>query len=242
MEEKEYCQLFSDAFQLNGLSGLLTAERVNQTVRFIDYLTEENQKYNLTAICDPTSIVYKHFVDSLLASNLFSGNASVIDIGCGGGFPTVPLAIFRPDLHITAIDSTEKKIRFIDAASRIAGFSVTAISGRAEVLATSDMREKADIVTSRAVASLPILVELCLPFVRLGGSLIAMKGPDLSRELKEAKNAIKILGGNIEDIQSASLRLPHGATEQRNLLVVRKISSTPLQYPRAFGQIKKKHL
>lgn len=242
MEEINDFQLFSEAFGQNGLSRLLTADRVAQAACFVQYLAQENAKYNLTAISDPVSVIYKHFVDSLLAQHLFCENAFVIDVGCGGGFPTIPLAIFRPDLRITAIDSTEKKIKFIKSASNVINLPVTAIVGRAEELSVGSMRESADIVTSRAVASLPILVELCLPFVRIGGYLIAMKGPGAPRELEEAKSAIEILGGSIEAVHPAVLHLPAKTTEQRIFLLIKKVKSTPAQYPRSFGQIKKKHL
>jgi 16S rRNA (guanine527-N7)-methyltransferase len=175
---------------------------------------------------------------------LIPKSSKVLDVGCGAGFPTLPLAIFRPDLLITAIDSTAKRIEYVNStASKLDLNNVTAISARAEEIAhTPAFRENFDIVTARAVASLPILTELCLPMVKTGGTFIAMKGSKADEELVSSQKAIQICGGKIRKIFQPSLANQDNSCETRYLIQIDKLSATPLNYPRHFSKISKKPL
>jgi 16S rRNA (guanine527-N7)-methyltransferase len=187
-------------------------------------------------------VILKHFADSLIAVEDFPEGARIIDVGCGGGFPTFPLAIARPDLNITALDSTEKKINFVKATARELGLSnITAISDRAEALGRGEMRESFDHATARAVAALPVLSELCLPFVKVGGSFVAMKSVRIDEELAAAKkkNIFSLLGGEKEPRVDV-LKLTDGGEELfRSIAVTKKLTPTPAKYPRPYAQIVK---
>ncbi len=208
-----------------------------------DYLCQRllrwNEHVNLTAITDPDEIVIKHFVDSLTLmpyTDLPHG-ANVIDVGCGAGFPGLPIIIHRPDLNITFLDSVGKKLSFISEALSNSGLLGETVHVRAEELAHQKThREKFDLAVSRAVASLNILAEYCLPFVKPGGYFIAMKGAQDEVEL--GSNAIKQLGGEIEQV--VSLKLPNN--DERNLIIVKKISQTSSKYPRKSKKISTKPL
>lgn len=208
-----------------------------------DYLCQRllrwNEHVNLTAITDPDEIVIKHFVDSLTLmpyTDLPHG-ANVIDVGCGAGFPGLPIIIHRPDLNITFLDSVGKKLSFISEALSNSGLLGETVHARAEELAYQKThREKFDLAVSRAVASLNILAEYCLPFVKPGGYFIAMKGAQDEVEL--GSNAIKQLGGEIEQV--VSLKLPNN--DERNLIIVKKISQTSSKYPRKSKKISTKPL
>lgn len=208
-----------------------------------DYLCQRllrwNEHVNLTAITDPDEIVIKHFVDSLTLmpyTDLPHG-ANVIDVGCGAGFPGLPIIIHRPDLNITFLDSVGKKLSFISEALSNSGLLGETVHARAEELAHQKThREKFDLAVSRAVASLNILAEYCLPFVKPGGYFIAMKGAQDEVEL--GSNAIKQHGGEIEQV--VSLKLPNN--DERNLIIVKKISQTSSKYPRKSKKISTKPL
>lgn len=208
-----------------------------------DYLCQRllrwNEHVNLTAITDPNEIVIKHFVDSLTLipyANLPEG-ASVIDVGCGAGFPGLPIIIKRPDLNITFLDSVGKKLTFIKDALSNCGLLGDIVHARAEELShQKQYRERFDLAVSRAVAPLNILAEYCLPFVKPGGYFIAMKGAQDEAEL--GTNAIKTLGGNIEQV--VLLKLPNDDT--RNLIIIKKISQTSSKYPRKSKKISTKPL
>lgn len=210
-------------------------------------LRETNEKYNLTAITDDTGIAYRHFADCLLAARLFPRGAKVLDVGCGGGFPTLPLAIVRPDLTITAMDSTAKKLGFIREAAEALGLNnVTTLCARAEEAAHTDIRESFDAVCARAVARLNILAEWCVPFVKVDGVFLALKGKDGLAELAEASHAFEVLhctaGG-----EEYSLLAPEGKSTEpvpqgRCVITARKTAPTPAEYPRNGGKIKKKPL
>ena len=183
---------------------------------------------NLTAIREEKEIILKHYADCLLASHLLPENGRLLDVGCGGGFPTLPLAIVRPGLSVTAVDSTAKKLVFVRDAAKALGLRVETLPGRAEDLGRKpDFREKYNAVTARAVAELRVLAEWCLPFVRVGGVFVAMKGSSGKEELEKAKKAIKTLGGSVETIEERAL-----GDALRINIVVRKISKTPTGYPR----------
>lgn len=202
-------------------------------------LVRWNNHINLTAITEPDEIIIKHFVDSL---SIFSAvdlprGASVIDVGCGAGFPGLPLLIARPDLDLTFLDSVGKKLSFIKEVMRYNGLMGDVVHDRAENIGLSvKYRESFDFAVTRAVAPLNMLAEYCLPLVKVGGMYVSMKGADSEVEL--GKNAIEKLGGKIENI--VSLELPTG--DKRNLILIRKISQTSIKYPRKSKKISSKPL
>ncbi len=242
MEYTEFETLFCGAMQKNGLQPLGTTETV-ALHRFSEHLMKINQVTNLTAIRNLPDVIDKHLVDCLLASEILPQGARVLDIGCGAGFPSIPLAIARPDLKIVSLDSTAKKIAFVSEAANLLGLSnLTAIAGRAEDLTIREKLGLFDVVVSRAVANMRVLVELCLPYARIGGFVLALKGAKAEEELRESKNAIKILGGGGAVLHEKRLHLANGETEQRCLIEVPKTKQTPQGYPRAYAAIAKKPL
>ncbi len=203
-------------------------------------LVDFNAHTNLTAITDEAGVILRHFADSLTAASYIGEkSAKILDVGCGGGFPTLPLAIARPDCRFFALDSTAKKLTFVAEAADLLHLPVTTLPARAEELAANPAhRERYDLVFSRAVARLPMLCELCLPFVKVGGRLVALKGADGEIELAEAQSAIAKLGGRLITKQIFSL----GDAGGRVILEIEKIRPTPTAYPRAFAKIKKNPL
>ncbi|MDE6667788.1 MAG: 16S rRNA (guanine(527)-N(7))-methyltransferase RsmG [Clostridia bacterium] len=207
---------------------------------FSEILTEFNQKYNLTAISDEKEVYIKHFFDSIYPQKYFPEGAKVVEIGSGGGFPSVPLKIVRDDLNFTLIESTGKKCEYLKHVVDNLGFcGVQVLNIRAEDGGKDKfLREKFDIATARAVARLNTLCEYCLPFVKIGGRFIAYKG-DADEEIKEAENAIKTLGGEVEKVEKYDL--PEGFG-RRTVIVIKKVKSTPAKYPRGRGLERKKPL
>lgn len=215
-----------------------------------EMLTEFNAHTNVTALKTESDICSRHFVDSLypLKYDLIPQNARVIDIGCGAGFPGLPLKLLRPDIEIHFVDSTEKKLRFTKSVSDRFSLDAKVHPARAEELVAAGHREAYDVVVSRAVAALPVLCELCLPFVKKDGSFIAYKSakecdkanPDseLSRSLK----AIPALGAKIECVLEAPLAEADGSVSEHALLVLRKVKPTNPIYPRRYAAIVKKPL
>ena len=227
---------FSALFEKGGMS--VTEEQYLLLDEYAELLVEYNKVMNLTGITDPRGISEKHFLDSLLVFNLanIAENSSVIDVGTGAGFPGVPMKLYRPDLDVTLLDSLNKRINFLSAVSD-ATLPMKCIHARAEEEGRkSELREKFDVSIARAVAALPILAEYCLPYVRVGGRFIAMKGP--GEDISQGESAVKTLGGEIADIKK--YELPSG--DNRVMVIVKKISSTPTKYPRNGGQISKKNL
>ena len=193
---------------------------------FAAFLKEENAKYNLTAITSEEEIISKHFYDSLVGERFLESGATVCDIGSGAGFPLIPLAVLRQDCSFIGVDSTQKKVNFINAAcAKLDIKNCYAVHARAEDVKP---RESFTAVTARAVASLNTLAEYCLPILRVGGVMIAYKGSNADEELVEAKGALKILGGQAEEIYRYTL--PTG--EARAIIAIKKISPTPAKYPR----------
>ncbi len=206
-------------------------------------MLQENEKYNLTAITEPNKIILNHYADCAVLALKLPLGAKIIDVGCGAGFPTLPLAIVRDDLKITAMDSTAKRVLYVEnTANALSLNNVTAITMRAEDGGKSpEYRERFDFATARAVAEMRVLAELCLPYVKIGGKMIAMKGKNAEFELSGAKRAIAILGGSNPKIENITLV---GGEEafSHPLITVEKKTKTPATYPRPYAQISKKPL
>lgn len=230
--------LLEDAAKL-GIS--VTDEMLSRFEKLAFLLVEQNKTMNLTAITDPDGIAVKHFADSISALSAadFPQGAKVLDVGTGAGFPSIPLLIARPDLDMTMIDSTAKKLKYVSSAVESLGLTAEVLHTRAEEAGQNkEYREKFDIVCSRAVAALNVLCEYCLPFVKVGGVFLAMKGAKAQEEIADAKAAIKTLGGKI--IDEKSFTLSDGG--ERTIVVIKKISQVPPKYPRVSAQIAKKPL
>lgn len=202
--------------------------------KYMDLLLEWNEKINLTAITDKDEIILKHFIDSLTIEKYIKDNDKVIDLGTGAGFPGIPLKIKNESIDITLVDSLNKRVNFLNEVIKELNLkNITAIHSRIEDLAhDKNFREKYDVVTSRAVANMSTLVEYMLPFAKIGGICICMKGPNVDEELENAKGAIKKLGGKVEKVES--LTLPDSDIE-RNIVIIKKISQTDKKYPRKAG-------
>ena len=228
---------FGRIFRDNGLEDFLEC---SEKFEFLyGKLIEANSRVNITAITDRDEVIVKHFADCVRVAEYIPQNADVVDIGCGGGFPTLPLAIVRPDIKIFAVDSVAKKLVFVDGVSRDLGLSVTVAAARAEELGhDEELREKFDVCVSRAVARLDGLSELCLPLVKVGGAFVAMKGSDGLAELRVAENAVRILGGS----PSASAAFRRSDGSERYIFRIEKTSVTPEKYPRKYNKIKKEPL
>lgn len=219
----------------------LTEEQVQGFYLYMETLKRWNQKFNLTAIENEKDIIIKHFIDSLsMLPYMEKENASIIDVGTGAGFPGIPLKLVRPNLKLVLLDSLEKRVGFLKELINILNISDTAaIHGRAEDYGVKSVyREVFDISTARAVASLPVLLEYCLPFTAVGGVFIAMKGSNAD-EAESSDKALKILGGEIERIDE--IVLPFSDIKRR-LIIVRKLRQTPTKYPRKSGKPSKEPL
>ncbi len=242
MEYKEFSSIFEEIATKNGLDPL-PSERIARFHCFTEYLLEVNAHTNLTAIRTVPEIIAKHYVDSLLALSLLPQGSRVLDLGCGPGFPSIPLAIVRPDLQIVALDSTAKKIRFVqENAEKLHLNNLQAVAGRAEDTVVRTKLGQFDVVVSRAVARLNVLCELCLPYVSVGGKLVALKAAKAEEELTEAKRAVQILGGATPTLRNTELVLPDGTREPRALIEIPKTKAAPEEYPRAYAAILKKPL
>lgn len=213
---------------------VVTDDMINKFYSYMLGIIEWNEKVNVTAITEEKMFIVKHFIDSLTVNRFVKDKKSVIDIGTGAGFPGIPLKILNPELKVTLIDSVNKKLNVIrDLSERIGLEKLEIIHTRAEDLASkSEYREMYDIATTRAVSNFSTIVEYMLPFVKIGGCAVCMKGPNYKEELKEARNAIKILGGEIECIESLNVN----EDLERNIIVVRKVKETPKKYPRGQGK------
>ena len=214
----------------------LTAEQVGQFSVYNEMLLDWNTRMNLTALTAPEDVAVKHIIDSLTAYDaaLFDGARTLIDVGTGAGLPGIPLAVYAPHLTVTLLDSLNKRVRFLMEVTAAMGLpNVRCIHARAEEAArTAEHRAAYDIAVSRAVARLPVLLEYTLPFVRIGGTLLALKGRAYAEEQKEARRAAEVLGGG--RITAHPVRLP-GLDDVRAMLTVTKERQTPAAYPRGGG-------
>ena len=241
LEYTFFQSLFKKAFQINQLP-TPTEEQIERFYHFCDFLLETNKITNLTAIRTEEDVIYKHFVDSAMVSAYIPPKATVLDLGCGPGFPSLPLAILRPDITIKALDSTSKKITFLNQAAELLGLkNINGIAGRAEDAAIRKELGQFTVVVSRAVARLNVLCELCIPYLQMNGQLLAMKGSKAEEELMEAEKAIQTLGGNSPKQISLTL-ITETTQEFRAIIQTTKIAQTPPKYPRPYASILKKPL
>lgn len=231
MEFNEFEKLFEE--KEKEINVKISEEKIEKFYKYMKSLIEWNEKINLTAITDEKEIIEKHFIDSLTILKYIEDGYNMIDVGTGAGFPGLPVAI-SCKAKVTLLDSLNKRINFLDSISaELELDNVNTIHGRAEEFGIRPgYREKYEVAVSRAVASMNVLVEYLLPFVKVGGMCICMKGPKAEDELKEAKKAIKLLGGEI--VKQESLQLDNKNIE-RNLIVIKKVSTTPKKYPRKPG-------
>lgn len=242
MTLNEFTTALSLACEQNSLPAP-TPQQSEHLFCLLELLVEENNKYNLTAITSPEDVIYKHFVDCLMLAQHIAPNLTVIDVGCGAGFPSLPLAIARPDLKITSLDSTAKKIHFIELASeRLELQNISVLCGRAEEFAhNAAYRDTFDVATARAVANFPVLCELCLPFVRPHGQFIAMKGRFSESEFNISPSSLGQLSAKDLDILPYSLNINQDC-DQRTLVKLNKIGKTRDNFPRKYAQISKNPL
>ncbi|MFJ8259122.1 16S rRNA (guanine(527)-N(7))-methyltransferase RsmG [Peribacillus asahii] len=225
---------FQQALEGKGIT--LSTQQLDQFETYYKLLVEWNEKMNLTAITDKEEVYLKHFYDSISASFYFDFNKPyhLCDVGAGAGFPSIPLKICFPNIQVSIVDSLNKRISFLDhLASSLNLTGVKFYHDRAETFAQkAEQRETYDIVMARAVARMSVLSELCLPLVKVDGTFIAMKAASANEEIEVGKKAIVTLGGKVEEVHSFSLPEEHS---DRNIVIVKKIKSTPKKYPRKPG-------
>ena len=231
MEKAEFYKQLID--YANTLNINISREKADLLYKYMELLLEWNEKINLTAITNQHEIILKHFIDSLSINKYVKDKEYVMDVGTGAGFPGIPLKIINDEINFTLVDSLNKRINFLEDVKEKLGIKkLELIHSRVEDLAKNKAyREKADIVVSRAVASLRVLVEYMIPFVKVNGYCICMKGSNINDEINDSKKAIDILGGKLEKVDN--LILPENL--ERNILVIKKIKETPLKYPRKAG-------
>lgn len=247
MEKQEFFEISEQVFANNHISEFWQGEKRDVLFDLCNIMLEQNKVMNLSAIRDESGVICRHFADSLTVAKHIPSGAKVLDVGSGGGMPALPLAVARPDLHITALDATAKKTAYIASAAQKLGLSnISTICGRAEELGNDvKYREKFDVVCARAVAELRILAEWCVPFAKKDGLFIAMKGKNGVAELDSAVNAVKTLLISLEKDDSFNLfdiSAQNEADAARHIFVFRKKAPTPSKYPRTNAQIQKKPL
>ena len=238
MEKTEFINELRQCFACHGIDMLLTGEGEERLYAISEELLRVNRYMNLTAIKDEHELIIKHLCDCAVILPHIPQGAKILDVGAGGGFPSLVIAALREDVHVTSLDATKKKMDFVQSTASLVGLSnLSVLAGRAEELAQdADKREKYDVVCARAVARLCILSELCLPFCREGGVFLAMKGPGGADEAAEARRGIATLGGRIKNIDS--FELSDGDERLlRTLVHVEKIRTTPKAYPRRYQKI-----
>ena len=227
-----------DGAKLYGIA--LDEEKIQKFMDYMKLIKEWNEKINLTAIVDDEGIVKKHFLDSLslAETGLIKENVSLIDVGTGAGFPGIPLKIAYPSINVTLLDSLQKRVSFLNEVINVLGLkNIEAVHERSEEAGhKKEYREVYDIATARAVASMPVLCEYCMPFVKPKGHFAAMKGPSAYEEVDVAKNAIGTLGGKLKGIKEVKIideNLSH------NVIIIEKVKSTDKRYPRKAGKVDK---
>lgn len=243
INKQDFTRQLTKVFKDNGLSSMLSMERMESFYKLTERMLCENEKYNLTAITDIDKIILNHYADCVTLSSKLKKGASVIDVGCGAGFPSLPLAIVRPDLKILAVDSTAKRVNYVEETARMLGLDnlTTAVMRAEDGGKDAKYREKFDYATARAVAEMRVLAELTLPFVKVGGQLVAMKGKNAEFELSSAKKAIATLGGRNPLCENITLK-GGDETLTHPFIIIDKKEKTPAAYPRVYAQISKKPL
>ena len=241
--EQKFVRMYKDIMRMNRLEEFASDELAEKFEALTARMLEVNDHMNLTAIREIPDIIAKHYADSLMVAKHIPHKAKIIDIGCGAGFPSLPLAIARPDLNVTALDSTAKRVIYIEETVRLLKiYNVTTEVGRAEELARDPhYRERYDFAVARAVARLNILCELCLCYVKPGGVFAAMKA-DASDELGDAIDAIFMLGGKLEPQDRFKLVLGDGSEAAREIVLISKLKPAPRIFPRNNTLITKKPL
>ncbi len=232
-------ELLLEKAEENGI--LLDDNSLDRFDEYSRFLIEYNEKVNLTAITDPEEIAIKHFLDSIMLTKAIEikKNATLVDVGTGAGFPSVPVKIIREDIEITLMDALNKRLVFLDELCNRLKLNARTVHIRAEQAGADKLyREKFDVATARAVAALPVLCEYCLPLVKIGGYFIAMKGYEIEEELELSKTAIGVLGGKLESV--SKFILPDSS--RRSIVIIKKISQTPTKYPRQTAKIAKQSL
>lgn len=215
---------------------ILDEKQLEQFKKYMKMLVSCNEKMNLTAITEKNEVLLKHFLDSmtLISSGKLKNGATLIDIGAGAGFPSLPVKIARPDLKVTMLDSLNKRVNFLsDVITELGLSGIEALHSRAEDGGRSGFRESFDIATARAVADLAVLAEYALPFIKVGGYFIAMKGTAPEEEINGAKQSIKVMGGKIEEVKE--IHIDEGNLNH-TLVIIKKTEKTPSKYPRKAGK------
>lgn len=236
-----YYDIMKVACEKEGLS--FDDKKYEQFMVYKDLIKEWNEKINLTAITEDEEIVKKHFIDSIkcFKFDAVKEASNLIDVGTGAGFPGIPIGVMRPEMNIVLLDSLNKRINFLNlVCEKLQLKNIKAIHGRAEDFAREKgYREKFDVAISRAVANMAVLSELCIPYVKVNGFFVALKGPSIDEELSEAKNAISVLGGKLKEIIKVEIE---DSDLRHNLVIVKKEKGTSNIYPRKAGSITKKPL
>lgn len=235
MSKLENRKVLSDGLKKLGIE--TSEEKEEKLISFEKIMLEWNEKVNLTAITEEREIFIKHFLDSAtcLATGYIKKNMKIIDIGSGAGFPGIPVHILKDGLKMTLLDSLNKRVAYLNEAVRVLGLKdINAVHARAEEAGNNKAyRECYDIVLSRAVASMSVLCEYCLPFAKVGGYFLCQKGPDIKSELEEAGTAIRILGGIVREVKEYQLPF---SDIKHNIIIIEKIEATPTKYPRKPGK------
>ena len=229
MDLKEFEVFFEKELNKNQLT--VSKDSYEKYFKYMKNVLEWNTKINVTAVRDEENFIIKHYIDSLVISKYVEGNPRVIDIGTGAGFPGVPVKLYNEDMDITLIDSINKKLNVIrESIKGLDLKNIEIIHSRAEDLAVKEgYRESFDVATTRAVSNLSTILEYMMPFIKVGGIAVCMKGPNYQEELDSARNAIKVLGGKLEIIENFNINTEY----ERNIIIIKKVLKTPNKYPRS---------